>query len=144
VLARVERLAELQVEQLIALGRVGLVRVEEDGRELAAGEPDPGPPEPQPVFALDDLYVFGSEVQPDLAAVLDDAADMPLEGLTPLVPERPELLRRVNAQLDTVAVAEEPAVSYGTDGHGRWDRSALRGLPSLRENGGYSGLREDG
>ena len=110
VLGRVERLGELQVEQLVLLGRVGLVRVEEDGRELAAGELAPGAAERQPVVALQHLHVLVPEVQAGLPAVVDHAGDVPLERLVVLVPEEAELLGRVDPQLDPLAVGDEPLV----------------------------------
>ena len=130
---RVERLGEDQAEELVAAGRIGVVGVEEDRREGPAGEPHVGPPEAEAVVALEDLDVLGAEVEADRPAVVDHPADVPAERLAPLVAERPELLGRVDPQLDPLAVVEESVVDEELRPVADVDR--LAGRPEAQQQG---------
>ncbi len=76
------------MKQLVAPGRIGIVRIEEDRRENAAAEiVTPVRRKCRPSSLSKNLDAVGAEIQPDLAVVLDHAADVPLERLALLVDE---------------------------------------------------------
>ena len=60
VLGRVERRRELQVEQLVAPRRIGIVRIEKDRRKAAAGNLHAGAPKAKSVVALEHRHVVGA------------------------------------------------------------------------------------